>query len=152
MELDICWCLFVILHADLSCRETLIHGFPVNVNLILFIEFVAYMLVFVRGTCCVLDFYSWNLDTCVFFSSVKICTLTFLLVKLIFFIEFVACWSLFVELVACWFLFVKLDTCVIFLFGKFYIGFPSQETDFVYRICCVLIFVRGACCVLIFVR
>ena len=66
--------------------------------------------------------------------------------KLVLIVELVACWFLFVELVACWYLFLKLLACLFFSLWNIYIDFSPCETSFLYRICCVLIFVRGIFC------
>ena len=68
----------------------------------------------------------------------------------IFFIEFVAYWSLFVELVACWFLFVKLDKCVISaLPGKLshWFSFLVKLIFFIEFVACWSLFI-GAYCIL----
>ena len=87
-------------------------------------------------------------------------TLIFLLVKLILFLEFVACWFFFLELAVSWFSFVKHVARWFFSLWSWHIGFPPLETDFLHgphcmpivftlRTCCVLNFVRETCCTLV---
>jgi len=86
--------------------------------------------------------YRTNSRSGVDFSLCETCTLIFLFVKLI----------LFVELVACWF-FVRETFCVLtFSSWNLYIDFSPPETYFVHKTCCEPIFIHETCCRLIFVR
>ena len=66
-----------------------------------------------RGTCCVFIFDLEAFSQIDFFLQ-ETCTLIFLLVKLLSFMELVAYWFSLLELVAWWFFFEKLDTCWFF--------------------------------------
>ena len=88
-------------------------------------------------------------------------TLIFLLLRLILFLEFVACWFLFMELVTCWFMFLKLIACWFFLFIKHF-NFSHRKTRilifflvkpiFVELVVCWFLFVELTVCWFLFVK
>jgi len=80
------------------------------------------------------------------------CTLIFLLVKLIMFMEPVASGFLFVELVVRWFLFGKLVVCLIFSSCNLYIDLFLVKLILFMELVSCWFFVHGTCCVPTFVR
>jgi len=115
----------------------------------LYIDFSPHGYVFVRETWCVLISFV-KLPACWFFSLRENCTLIFLFVKPILFMEHVRSWFLFVELFSCLILFVKLVICSFFSSCNLQIDIYARETSFVHGSYCELIVVRGTCCMPIF--